>query len=87
MPAVLQQGPHRLKGRSPKHCTACAQAQHEAETTPPAVAARRALRAQRGFCALAGRALILHGGKLVALAAFGAAMQAPSAAGWLLTRA
>ena len=43
------------------------------------------LRAQRGACALFQRAIILHGGKLVALAAFGAAMQAPGALGWVLT--
>lgn len=43
------------------------------------------LRAQRGACALVQRAIILHGGKLVALAAFGAAMQAPGALGWVLT--
>ena len=43
------------------------------------------LRAQRGACAHIQRAIILHGGKLVALAAFGAAMQAPGALGWILT--
>ena len=54
------------------------QAQHEAESI------QRALRAQRGACALVQRAIILHGSKLVALAAFGAAMQAPGACGWIL---
>lgn len=65
----------------------CAQAQHDAESAQAAAAARQALRAERGCAALAKRAIILHGGKLVALAAFAAAMQAPGAVGWLLTGA
>ena len=55
------------------------QAQHEAEST------QRKLQAQRSACALVQRALILHGSKLVALAAFGAALQAPGFLGWVLT--
>jgi hypothetical protein len=43
------------------------------------------MRAQRGVRALAARFLILHSGKLVALAAFGAAMQLPGLVGWVLT--
>lgn len=47
-------------------------------------AARDALKAQCGNFALVRRLLILHSGKLVALAVFWAAMQFPGALGWLL---
>lgn len=44
-----------------------------------------AMRAQRGARAVAARVLILHAGKLVALALFCAAMQLPGLLGWVLT--
>ena len=55
------------------------QAQHGAESM------QHKLQVQRGACAFVQRAIILHGSKLVALAAFAAAMQAPGALGWALT--
>ena len=56
----------------------------EEDEAPEALEARR-LANQRGSAALLKRFFVLHGGKVVALAVWWAAIQRPGAIGWLLT--
>ena len=51
--------------------------------TDPEEEARQALREQHGVLAFCRRLAVLHCSKLVALAAFAAAMQGQDAMGWL----
>ena len=71
---------------NPWHCW-YVQDQVSEEQDGAEVVGARHLAAQRGLGALLKRAVVLHGGKMVALSVWWAAIQRPGAVGWLLTGA